>query len=113
MINYHDRRFVPVSNGANGEVSPEVVFHSQQTGRIVTCRYSGGRIVSGQLFGLVDTEGRLDMHDHQSGVVGGAVSGGCCYRTGCLSRLRSGSTHIGGICGSQLFPVHTAHRLVR
>lgn len=27
MINYHDRRFVPVSNSANGEVSPEVVFH--------------------------------------------------------------------------------------
>ncbi|MCB9184334.1 MAG: hypothetical protein H6591_10470 [Flavobacteriales bacterium] len=44
MINYHDRRFIPVTNSANGEVSPEVVFHYQQTSRIVTCRYSGGRI---------------------------------------------------------------------
>lgn len=27
MINYHDRRFMPVRNSANGEVSPEVVTH--------------------------------------------------------------------------------------
>ena len=38
MIDYHDRRFFPVSNSANGEVSPEVVFHYQQAGRSVTCR---------------------------------------------------------------------------
>lgn len=64
MINHHDRRFIPVSNSANGEVSPDVVFHYQQTGRIVTCRYSGGRIVSGQLIALVDAEGCLDMRYH-------------------------------------------------
>lgn len=61
MINYHDRHFVPVSNSANGEVSQEVIFHYQQTGNIVTCRYSGGRIVSGQLIAMVDEAGRLDM----------------------------------------------------
>ncbi|WKZ65078.1 MAG: n-acetylglutamate synthase [Flavobacteriales bacterium] len=65
MINYQDRRFVPVSNSANGEVSPDVVFHYQQTGRIVTCSYSGGRIVSGHLIAMMDTEGRLDMRYHQ------------------------------------------------
>jgi hypothetical protein len=65
MIDYNDRRFVPVSNSANGEVSPEVVFHYKQTGRIVTCSYSGGRIVSGHLIALVDDKGRLDMRYHQ------------------------------------------------
>ena len=65
LINYLNRRFVPVRNSANGVLSPEVVFHYQQTGRIVTCRYSGGRIVSGQFIALVDAEGRLDMRYHQ------------------------------------------------
>lgn len=38
---------------------------TRQAGRIATCRYSGGRIVSGQLIALVDAEGRLDMRYHQ------------------------------------------------
>lgn len=77
MINYHDRRFIPVSNSANGEVSPDVVFHYQQTGRIVTCSYSGGRIVSGQFIALVDAEGRLDMRYHQVNDRGELMTGVC------------------------------------
>lgn len=77
MINYHDRRFVPVSNSANGEVSPEVIFHYRQTGRIVTCSYAGGRIVSGQLIALVDDEGRLDMRYHQVNDRGELMTGVC------------------------------------
>ena len=77
MIDYHDRRFYPVSNSATGEVSPEVVFHYQQTGRIVTCRYSGGRIVSGHLIALVDSEGRLDMRYHQVNDRGELMTGVC------------------------------------
>ncbi len=77
MINYHDRRFNPLSNSANGEVSPEVVFHYQQTGRIVTCSYSGGRIVSGHLIALVDAEGRLDMRYHQVNDRGELMTGVC------------------------------------
>ena len=77
MINYHDRRFVPVSNSSNGEVSPEVVFHYQQTGRIVTCSYSGGRIVCGQLIALVDEAGRLDMRYHQVNDRGEGMTGLC------------------------------------
>ncbi|MEZ4757036.1 MAG: n-acetylglutamate synthase [Flavobacteriales bacterium] len=77
MINYHDRRFIPVNNSANGEVSPEVVFHYQQTGRIVTCSYSGGRIVSGHLIALVDDEGRLDMRYHQVNDRGELMTGVC------------------------------------
>lgn len=77
MINYHDRRFVPVSNSANGEVSPEVIFHYRQTGRIVTCSYAGGRIVSGQLIALVDDEGGLDMRYHQVNDRGELMTGVC------------------------------------
>lgn len=77
MIDYHDRRFVPVSNSANGEVSPEVIFHYKQTGRIVTCSYAGGRIVRGQLIALVDAEGRLDMRYHQVNDRGELMTGVC------------------------------------
>lgn len=65
MIDYNDRRIVPVNNSANGEVSPEVLFDCEQTGPIVTCTNSGGRIVSGQLIALVDDDVRLDMRYHQ------------------------------------------------
>lgn len=64
MIDNNDRRFVPVNNSANGEVSPEVLFHYEQTGPFVTCTNSGGRIVSGQLIALVDDGGRWDMRYH-------------------------------------------------
>jgi hypothetical protein len=77
MIDYNDRRFAPVSNSANGEVSPEVIFHYKQTGRIVTCSYAGGRIVRGQLIALVDDEGRLDMRYHQVNERGELMTGTC------------------------------------
>lgn len=65
MIDYNTRRFVPVNNSANGEASPEVLFDYEQNGPIVTCTYSGGRIVSGQLIALVDDDVRLGMRYHQ------------------------------------------------
>lgn len=77
MIDYNDRRFVPVSNSANGEVSPEVVFHYKQIGRIVTCSYAGGRIISGQLIAVVDDEGFLDMRYHQVNDRGELMTGVC------------------------------------
>jgi hypothetical protein len=50
---------------------------TRQTGRIVTCRYSGGRIVSGQLIALVDAEGRLDMRYHPMNDRGEGWTGVC------------------------------------
>ena len=50
---------------------------TRQTGRIVTCRYSGGRIVSGQLIALVDAEGRLDMRSHPMNDRGEGMTGMC------------------------------------
>lgn len=77
MIDYNTCRFVLVNNSANGEVSPEVHFHYKQTGRIVTCTYSGGRIVSGQLIALVDDDGGLDMRYHQVNDRGDLMTGVC------------------------------------
>jgi hypothetical protein len=50
---------------------------TKQTGRIVTCRYSGGRIVSGQLITLVDEADRLDMRYHQVNDRGEGITGVC------------------------------------
>ena len=50
---------------------------TRQTGRIVTCRYSGGRIVSGQLIALVDAGGRLDMRYHPMNDRGEGMTGVC------------------------------------
>jgi len=50
---------------------------TRQTGRIVTCRYSGGRIVSGQFIALVDEAGRLDMRYHEVNDRGELMTGVC------------------------------------
>ena len=50
---------------------------TRQTGRIVTCRYSGGRIVSGQLIALVDEAGSLDMRYHPMNDCGELMTGVC------------------------------------
>ncbi len=77
MIDYNDRRFIPVSNSENGEVSSEVVFHYKQEGHIVNCSYSGGRIRSGQLIALVGDDGCLDMRYHQVNDRGELMTGVC------------------------------------
>ena len=77
MINYNDRRFRPVRNSANGETSPETIFHYEQEGRILTSSYSGGRIRSGHLIALVDDEGCIDMRYHQVNDQGELMTGVC------------------------------------
>jgi hypothetical protein len=78
MINYNDRRFRPVVNSDNGEVSEETIFHYMQEGKVLTCQYSGGRILQGHLIGLVDEEGRIDMRYHQVNDRGELMTGTCC-----------------------------------
>jgi hypothetical protein len=65
MINYNDKLFRPIRNTENGETSTETVFHYKQMGNILTSEYSGGKIKSGHLIGLVDPEGAIDMRYHQ------------------------------------------------
>ncbi|MNK05528.1 hypothetical protein D3C87_234110 [compost metagenome] len=64
-MHYNNKHFRPVSNTENGETSEETIFRYEQNGNILTCSYSGGQIVSGQLIGLVDEQGNIDMRYHQ------------------------------------------------
>ncbi len=65
MINYNNKAFKPVSNTENGETSNETVFQYKHQGNILTSEYSGGKIISGHLIGLVDEKGNIDMRYHQ------------------------------------------------
>ncbi|WP_373514431.1 n-acetylglutamate synthase [Persicitalea sp.] len=80
MLNYHDKKFRPVQNTENGETSPETIFLYQQEGRILTSNYSGGKIKSGHLIGLVDEEGNIDMRYHQVNEAGELMTGICRSR---------------------------------
>ena len=64
-INYNNRVFKPVFNSENGETSSETVFRYKQKGNVLTSTYSGGKIKQGQLIGLVDEKGNIDMRYHQ------------------------------------------------
>lgn len=76
-MNYHNKKFRPVCNTPNGETSEETIFHYKQEGNILTCSYSGGQIKSGQLIGLVDPEGNIDMRYHQINTKGELMTGIC------------------------------------
>jgi hypothetical protein len=91
MINYHNKTFIPVSNTENGETSSETVFKYQQTGNILTCIYTGGRIKTGHLIGLVDEDGNIDMHYHQVNDKGQLMTGVCRSRP---ERLPNGKIRL-------------------
>ncbi|MCB0762544.1 MAG: n-acetylglutamate synthase [Flavobacteriales bacterium] len=76
-INYHDRKFKPVANSDNGEVTSEMIFHYQQSGNILTCSYRGAQIVQGQLMGIVDASGLIEMSYHQVNKAGQMMTGLC------------------------------------
>ena len=76
-MNYNNKQFRPVRNTENGETSEETIFHYRQSGNILTCTYSGGQIVSGQLIGLVDEQGNIDMRYHQVNSRGELMTGIC------------------------------------
>jgi hypothetical protein len=77
MMNYNNKVFKPVINSENGESSAETIFYYRQNGNILTAEYSGGKIISGHLIGLVDTNGNIDMHYHQVNAQGEIMTGIC------------------------------------
>lgn len=77
MINYHDKVFRPVQNSENGETSAETIFRYVQKGNILTSSYEGGKILSGQLIGLVDEEGVIEMRYHQVNTANELMTGIC------------------------------------
>ena len=77
MINYNNKTFRPISNTENGETSNETVFLYKQVGNILTADYSGGKISKGQLIGIVDDNGNIDMRYHQVNDMGELMTGIC------------------------------------
>ena len=76
-MNYHDKKFRPISNTGNGETSNETLFHYKQVGNILTSDYSGGKIKQGHLIGLVDHLGNIEMCYHQVNDSGELMTGIC------------------------------------
>lgn len=77
MINYNNKIFKPVSNTENGETSNETTFLYKQEGNILTSQYTGGKIISGHLIGLVDNLGNIEMRYHQVNEKGELMTGIC------------------------------------
>jgi hypothetical protein len=77
MINYHNKTFRPVSNTDNGETSADTLFLYQQKNNILTSAYAGGRIIAGQLIGMVDEQGNIDMRYHQVNDRSELMTGAC------------------------------------
>ena len=76
-MNYHNKTFQSIQNSESSEVSSDTLFHYQQIGNILTCTYSGSRIISGHLIGLVSEEGIIDMRYHQVNNQGQLMTGIC------------------------------------
>ncbi len=76
-MDYHNKKFRPLSSSENSETSGETIFHYQQEGNIVTSQYHGGKIIRGHLLGLVDEKGCIDMRYHQVNTEGELMTGIC------------------------------------
>lgn len=76
-FNYNHKRFKVVSNSDQGEVSEDFVFEYHQHGNILTCEYQGGKIQCGQLMGIVDENGKIDMRYQQINQLGQLQTGHC------------------------------------
>jgi len=90
-MNYHNRKFRPVSNSENGEVSEEMIFSYQQSEGIVTCTYEGEHILKGQLIGLVDENGKIEMRYQQVSKKGELMTGIC---TSIPEKLENGKLRL-------------------
>ena len=76
-INYDGKKFKPLSNSENGEVSEDMIFTYHQNGNILESSYSGGEIVKGHLIGIVAENGEIDMRYHQINRSGKIMTGTC------------------------------------
>ena len=76
-MNYEGKSFRPVYNTENGETSSETIFQYHQVGNILTCNYSGGKILIGHLIGLVEKEGSINLRYHQINKQGKLMTGIC------------------------------------
>ncbi len=76
-INYHHKKFRPLSGSLNSETTQETIFVYQQDGNVLTSEYSGGKILKGHLIGLVSDDDSIEMRYHQVNLSGELMTGIC------------------------------------
>jgi hypothetical protein len=76
-INYHNRKFIGISNSPTGQVGQQTVFTYFQHEDRLTGEYQGGEIVSGHLLGTVKDNGELTFVYHHLDLQGKLKSGWC------------------------------------
>ncbi|MEO5789573.1 MAG: n-acetylglutamate synthase [Gelidibacter sp.] len=90
-MTYHNKKFRPIQNSSNVEISEETIFEYQQNGNILTSEYQGGHIVKGHLIGIVDKEGTIEMRYHQVNTKGELRTGICTSKP---ERLENGKIRL-------------------
>ena len=76
-INYHGKKFRPVSSSSNSQTNKSTLFKYFQEGQIVWAQYEGGNILKGHLIGLVAADGSIDMRYHHVDYLGHLQTGIC------------------------------------
>ena len=76
-INYNGKSFKPINSSENSETSEQTIFQYKQEGNILSAVYSGGKIKHGQLIGLVDDIGNIEMRYHQVNTDNELMTGTC------------------------------------
>ena len=77
MINLDGKTFVSIENSNNGEVSGETIFHYHQNDNIVWAEYSGGSIITGHLYAIMNDDSSLNMKYHHINILNSIMSGNC------------------------------------
>jgi hypothetical protein len=76
-VYYGGRLFRSISSEGASDTSEETVFKYEQKRNLLIGTYSGGGISFGQLIGLVDIAGRIDMRYHHLTTDGDLKTGVC------------------------------------
>ncbi len=76
-MDYHNKKFRPIRSSGNSALDTDTIFKYQQSGKVLTCAYSGGGIEIGHLIGIVDEQGKIDMRYHQISKDGEIMTGIC------------------------------------
>lgn len=76
-MNYDGKIFRPIETTKNSETSNDTVFKYKQNGNILTSSYSGGKIKTGHLIGIVFKDGTIEMRYHQVNLDGRLMTGTC------------------------------------
>jgi len=77
MIDYHNKKFHPISNSENAETDSTTIFTYHQEGNIISATYKSNNILKGHLIGLVNEEGNIEMRYHQISGDGVLMTGIC------------------------------------